>query len=258
VKKATTPSSKTATRSAKARADAHVDELDAAFVGKLLPYLRMLRGYTRLKADGLQNVPEGPAILAANHTGWLGLDYALTAVVLHDEAGRTPRGMVHAAWFLAPATASFARKVGLSKVSKASMAAALRQGHLVMVFPEGERGAFRPGEDYTTSEFARGFVRVAAAEGIPIVPVAILGGAESNPVGRTIRSYEELLRLQIPVPTNVLPKPVKWRIRFLPPVDAAGLDPGDAKAMHAAADGVRATIQEALGRLQAERGHPYL
>ncbi|HEX2067013.1 MAG TPA: 1-acyl-sn-glycerol-3-phosphate acyltransferase [Candidatus Thermoplasmatota archaeon] len=122
------------------RREADRDGLDPGTIAKLLPALRALRGYTRLKADGLRHVPDGPAILAANHTGWLGLDYALTALVLHDEAGRTPRGMVHAAWFSNPVTARFARQVGLSRVSKEAMARQLRDGHLVMVFPEGEKG----------------------------------------------------------------------------------------------------------------------
>ena len=238
------------------------DPFDPAFVDKLLPYFRALRGYTRLKADGLQHVPKrGPAILAANHTGWLGLDYALAALVVHDEKDRTPRGLVHSAWFVAPATAQFAGKVGLSKVSKESMAQALRDRHLVMVFPEGEKGAFRPGSDYKLTEFARGFVRVAMAERVPIIPVAILGGEESNPVEKTIKSYEQLLKMQIPVPTNLLPKPVKWRIRFLPPIKFPKGEPSDAddkKTVHAVAEDVQARIQAALDSLKVERGHPYI
>jgi 1-acyl-sn-glycerol-3-phosphate acyltransferase len=245
-----------------AAGEAAKDPFDAAFVAKFLPYLRALRGYTRLKADGLANVPKrGPALLVANHTGWLGLDYALAALVLQDEKGRTPRGLVHAAWFLAPAGRQFAGKVGLAKVSKEAMAAALRAGHLVMVFPEGEKGAFRPGSDYKLTEFARGFVRVAMAERVPIVPVAILGGEESNPVERTISSYEELLKMPIPVPTNLLPKPVKWRIRFLPRLSFAKAKAGDAddaRAVHAVAADVQARIQAALDRLKVERGHPYI
>lgn len=245
----------------KKAAPAAKDPFDPDFVAKLLPYLRALRGYTRLKADGLQHVPKrGPAILAANHTGWLGLDYALTALVLQDEAGRTPRGLVHAAWFLAPATAMFAGKVGLSKVSKDAMAEAVHRRQLVMVFPEGEKGAFRPDSGYKVSEFARGFVRVAMAEGVPIVPVAILGGEESNPVEKTIKSYEQLLKMAIPVPMNIMPKPVKWRIRVLPPVrfKRGATDPDDTKTVHAVAADVQARVQEALDRLKVERGNPYI
>lgn len=238
------------------------DTLDPQFVGKFLPYLRALRGYTRLKVDGLENIPKtGAAILAANHTGWLGLDYALAALVVHDEVGRTPRGMVHEAWFLAPATAQFAAKMGLSKVSKESMAEQLERDHLVMVFPEGEHGAFRPSSNYEVLEFARGFVRVAMQKGVPIIPVAILGGEESNPVDKTITSYEQLLKLPLIIPTNLLPKPVKWRIRFLPPLDFEGFEPSDADdaaRVHAIAKDVRSRVQAAIRTLQKERGNPYI
>jgi 1-acyl-sn-glycerol-3-phosphate acyltransferase len=245
----------------KATPPAAQDGLDPSVIAKLLPALRALRGYTRLKADGLQHLPKGPAILAANHTGWLGLDYALTALVLHDERDRTPRGLVHAAWFSNPVTARFARQIGLSKVSKESMAAQLARGHLVMVFPEGEKGAFRAASGYEVLEFARGFVRVAMAQRVPVVPVAILGGEESNPVDRTLKGYEEMLKLQLPVPRNILPKPVKWRIRFLPPIDFSSAKPEDADdtdRVHAIAADVRSRVQKALRQLEKERGHPYL
>lgn len=242
-----------------AKSGAGVDGLDLDFLDSILPYFRGLRGYTRLKVDGLEHVPqEGPAILAANHTGWLGLDYALAALVLHDEAGRIPRGLVHQAWFIAPQTAQFAAKVGLTKVSKEAMAKELAAGNLVIVFPEGEKGAFRAGTGYQLSEFARGFVRVAMAEKVPIVPVAILGGEESNPVDRTIDSYEKLLKMPIPVPRNLIPKPVKWRIRFLPAIEVAGKDAGDRDMVHAVARDVQDVIQKALDQLKVERGNPYL
>lgn len=235
-------------------------DVDPHTLHGLIPFVRALRHYTRLHAEGLENVPlKGPALLVANHTGWLGLDYALTALLLHDECERMPRGMVHSAWFLTPQTAHFAQRVGLSKVSKESMAAELRDGNLVLVFPEGEKGAFRKATGYRLTEFARGFVRVAVQEDVPVVPVAILGGEEANPVDRTLESYEQLLKMPIPVPRNLFPKPVKWRIRFLPArrLGAQVPDAGDRDAVHAAAEAVRAEIQGALDQLKVERGHPY-
>lgn len=237
-------------------------EPDLAFVAKLAPWLGALKGYTRLQTSGLEHIPKtGPAILAANHTGWLGLDYALTVYSVYEATGRIPRGLVHDAWFQNPATAQFARKVGLTQVSKDAMAHALEDGHLVMVFPEGEKGAFRPASDYMVEEFARGFVRVALQTGAPVIPVAVLGGEEANPVGSRIESYQDLLKMGIPLPKNVFPKPVKWRIRFLPPVSFGTLGPGDVKdsaAMHEVAEQVRAKIQAELRTLKTERGHPYL
>lgn len=245
----------------RARTPPAPDPFDPKFVSRMLPFLRALRGYARLRVDGLENVPKsGPAILAANHTGWLGLDYSFAALVLHDELGRTPRGLVHDAWFMAPATAEFAGKVGLLKVSKPMLRKAIKAGNLVLVFPEGERGAFRPASGYQTTEFARGFVRVAMATKCPVVPVAILGGEEANPVDRTIESYESLLKLRLPVPQNIWPRPVKWRMRFLPPVDFSDFkarDADDAEVVHGLAEDVRARVQAALDVLKTERGDPY-
>ncbi len=264
------PAAKAGAKKAKAASQAGMqnlaklekDELDPEFIAKFLPYLRALRGYTRLKVDGIENLPkEGPAILAANHTGWLGLDYALTALVIQDEVQRTPRGMVHEAWFQTPATAQFAAKAGLSKVSKDSMAKQAKAGHLVMVFPEGEHGAFRESSNYEVLEFARGFVRVAMQTGVPVVPVAILGGEESNPVDKTIKSYEQLLKMPLIIPANLIPKPVKWRIRFLPALDFSAFDASDADdaaRVHRIAKDVQTRVQRALRTLQKERGNPYI
>jgi 1-acyl-sn-glycerol-3-phosphate acyltransferase len=240
------------------------DGPDLAFVARLAPFLRTLRNYTRLQVAGLDHVPEaGPAILAANHTGWLGLDYALTALSVYDGLGRLPRGMAHAAWFKAPATRTFARKAGLFEVTKDAMREQLARGELVMLFPEGEKGAFRPGSDYALEPFARGFVRVAMQAQVPVVPVAVLGGEESNPVGARIESYEALLNIKggLPIPRNLLPKPVKWRIKFLPPIPFAGCTAADAEdsaRVHAVAEDVRTRIQRELRKMKVERGHPYL
>lgn len=240
------------------------DGPDLAFVERLAPFFRTLRAYTRLQVAGLDHVPEtGPAILAANHTGWLGLDYALTALSVYDGLGRLPRGMAHAAWFKAPATRTFARKAGLFEVTKGAMREQLSKGELVMLFPEGEKAAFRPGSDYTLDPFARGFVRVAMATQVPVVPVAVLGGEESNPVGARIESYEQLLNMKggLPIPRNLLPKPVKWRIKFLRPIpfkDFQESDAADADRVHAIAEDVRTRIQRELRKMKVERGHPYL
>lgn len=234
------------------------------FLQRVTPAFRRLRNYARLKADGLEHVPEtGPAILAANHTGWLGLDYAFTALTVFDGMERVVRGMAHPAWFKAPQTARFARRLGLFEISKGAIRERLDAGDLVMVFPEGEKGAFRPGSDYTLEPFARGFVRVAMASQVPVVPVAVLGGEEANPVGSRIESYEELINMKggLPIPKNLIPKPVKWRIRFLPPIDFSGYseaDTGDRDRVHGMAEDVRTRVQKELRKMKVERGNPYL
>lgn len=237
-------------------------ELDLPFVEKLLPFFQRIRTYTRLRVSGVEHVPRGPALLVANHTGWLGLDYALTALSVYDDQDRIVRGMAHDAWFKAKPTAEFAGKCGIIPISKDAMCERLHAGDLVMLFPEGERGAFKVGSDYQLEPFARGFVRVAMESGVPVVPVAILGGEESNPVGRRVESYEQLLQLKggLPVPKNLLPKPVKWRIRFLPPVDYSSYvgESGNQELVHRLAAEMQQRIQDELQVLKKERGHPYI
>ncbi len=236
---------------------------DMEFLEKLLPWFRRIRDYTRLKVFGLEHIPTtGPALLVGNHTGWLGLDYALTALSVFEADGRLVRGMAHEAWFKNKTTAEFARKCGIIPISKDALRQSLADGEIVMMFPEGERGAFRPGSDYTLEPFARGFIRVGMELHCPIIPVAILGGEESNPVGRRIESYEELLNLRggLPIPKNLWPKPVKWRIRFLPPMVLSEYGPEDAAdhdLVHSLAEATRARIQREVRILKAERGHAY-
>ncbi len=244
--------------------DAVADGLDMQFVERMLPVFRRIRNYSRLKVDGLEHVPEeGAGLLVGNHTGWLGLDYVFTALSVHDAYDRVVRGMAHRAWFGNPATAGFARKAGIIEISKEAMRERLDAGDLVMMFPEGEKGAFKPGKDYTLEEFARGFVRVAFETGVPVVPVCILGGEEANPVGTRIESYEELVNMKggLPIPKNLIPKPVKWRIRFLSPLDLAEYGPedaADADLVHSIAEHTRARMQRELRKMKVERGNPYL
>lgn len=237
--------------------------VDVAFLRKLIvPVFQRLRDYSRLKVDGLDHVPsEGPALLVANHTGWLGLDYAFTALSVHEGIDRIVRGMAHPAWFANAATAKFATRCGITQITKDAIREQIDDGRLVLMFPEGEKGAFRPGSDYQLEPFARGFIRIALETGAPVVPVCILGGEEANPVGTRIESYEELVNMKggLPIPRNLIPKPVKWRIRFLPAqtFDQGAEAAGDHDLVHGLAEATRATIQAELKKLKLERGHPY-
>lgn len=238
------------------------DPMDLAYVEKILPVFKRLRNYSRVQMDGLEHIPGGPALLVGNHTGWLGLDYIFTALSIYEGLDRPVRGMAHPAWFQNPATKRFAEKCGVIKISKDAIKERLLGGDLVMMFPEGEKGAFRPGSDYQLEPFARGFIRVAMETGIPVIPVCILGGEEANPVGSRIESYEQLVNMKggLPIPKNLIPKPVKWRIRALPAIDLAGYggaDAADHDLVHSLAENTRARIQRELRVMKIERGNPY-
>lgn len=242
--------------------EAVAGKVDESLLHRLGPLYTALSLYSRLAVTGIERLPDrGPALLAANHTGWLGLDYALLALAVYKARGRVVRGLVHPAWFAQPKVADFASRVGLAVISKESMRGLLAEGELVNVFPEGEQGAFKAGSDYQLQDFARGYVRVGMETRAPVFPVAILGGEEANPSLGRAESYQQLLGSPLPIPSfPFLPKPVKWRIRFLPPVDMSGYaaaDAADAEKVHRLNDEIRAAIQRELEVMRRERGHPY-
>lgn len=238
--------------------------IDPLLIEKFLPTLNLLHSYCRVQVEGLHHLPKGPALLAANHTGWIGLDYANVAVTIYEERHRVLRGIVHPLWFAHPTVGDVARRLGLVPARKDLMVGLLRAGELVLVFPEAEQGAFKtttPSTLYHLQEFKRGFVRAAMATGVPIIPVAIVGGEEANPVLHRLSGLERLFHVPVPVPHNLLPYPVKWRVSFLPPLPMDGYakrDAADRALVHKIARRVRRQIRAEIKIQLAKRGHKYL
>ncbi|HLE47328.1 MAG TPA: lysophospholipid acyltransferase family protein [Candidatus Thermoplasmatota archaeon] len=244
--------------------DAQLGEVDDSLIRRILVPYKLIRSYCRVTVEGLDRLPVGRAILAANHTGWLGLDYANLAVTIHDGIGRIVRGVVHEAWFANKKIGDVAKRLGLVPASIDSMVALLKQGRLVVIFPEGEHGAFKAVTEetkYKLFEFRRGFVRAAMAAKAPIVPVAIVGGEEANPSLATLKLTDRLFRLPLPVPQNVLPYPVKWRISFLDPIPMSkyrAKDITNKPLVHKIAADVQGLIQDELEVQLKKRGNKYL
>ena len=72
---------------------------------------------------------------------------------------------------------------------------------------------------------------------------------------------QEAIKMGLPIPKNLVPRPVKWRIRFLPPVDFSGFtaeDAGDSERVHGLATSIRDKVQRELRKLQVERGNPWI
>lgn len=237
-----------------------VHEVDPAVLAKWLPALRRLRRYCRLEVEGLENLPDGPAILVANHTGWAGLDYANLFVTVHDDAHRTPRVAVHPSYFRTEKMRDVAERMGFYEVSVQTSMRLLDEKGLVSFFPEAEEGNFKPiWKRYQLQPFRPGFARVALASLSPVVPVVIVGGEDANPTLGRVRPLEDLLDMPIPVPLSVLPLPVKWRIAFLPPVDPSKYleDEPDRDLAEVMAEDLRGKMQVALREQLKKRGNPF-
>jgi len=238
-----------------------VDGIDRSFVERLAEPFRHVRSYCRVTVEGLENVPAGKAVVVANHTGWTGLDHANLFLTLYDDLGRVLRTAVHPTFFRVPLVRELAPRLGFFEVSVKRSMDILDEGGLILFFPEAEEGNFKSiFKRYELQAFKPGFARVALAANAPVVPVVILGGEEANPSLGTLPTKDRV-GIDLPIPVNVVPFPVKWRIKFMKPVHPDSYLEGDVVDLDVAArmaEDLRAQMQAELYRQLEKRGNPFL
>jgi 1-acyl-sn-glycerol-3-phosphate acyltransferase len=189
---------------------------------RVMPHfvMEIARKYFRLKVEGTENIPKrGAALIAPNHSGYSGFDAFLLSHEIFRATGRVPRTLTHHLWFLTPVTSVPAEKVGFIEATMANGLTQLKKNNLVVLFPEGEYGNFKPTtERYQLQEFRRGFIRMALLRQCPIIPTLVLGAEETHINLAQLKFTKYLRGVVLPLPLNIIPLPAKWKIRFLPPV----------------------------------------
>lgn len=220
--------------------------------------LEIMRKYFRLEVTGIENIPRrGGAVIAPNHSGYAGFDAVLLAHILQTEGKRVPRVLTHHFWFLTEATAIPAQKMGFTEATYENGVNALRKKNLVVLFPEGEQGNFKPTTQmYQLQDFKRGFVRMALETGSPIIPAIILGAEETHINLSKLKLTKFLRGTVLPLPLNIIPLPAKWRIHFLEPIHLPhkpeAMD--DPELVHEIAHEVQEIMQAALKKEIKKRG----
>jgi 1-acyl-sn-glycerol-3-phosphate acyltransferase len=251
----------------RATGDYHID--DTGFDRDLtenvfLPLLRpWYRGYWRIDATGIGNIPEsGAALLVSNHSGTLPIDALMVKLGVFDERGRHLRLLAADLALSMPFVGELARKGGSTLACDEDAQRLLRSGELVGVFPEGFKGVGKPfSERYRLQRFGRGgFVEVALRAQVPIIPVAVVGAEEIYPMIGNIKPLARLFGFPyFPVtptfpllgPLGLLPLPSKWVIEYGEPIDTTAFSAdavNDPMFVFNLTDQVRDTIQQMLYR----------
>ncbi len=231
-----------------------------ALIYRVFPRLlaELMRKYFRVEVEGIENIPKhGPVVIAPNHSGFTAFDAILLAHILQKDAKRVARVMTHHLWFFSKTIAIPAQKIGFVEATYENGVRYLKKNNLIVLFPEGENGNFKPSSQrYELQEFKRGFVRMALETKSAIVPTLIVGAEEANINLSQLRFTKFLKGMVIPIPLNILPLPVKWKIKFLAPVDlpfsAAAKD--DRELVHDLCQEIQERMQKSLIAEVKKRG----
>jgi 1-acyl-sn-glycerol-3-phosphate acyltransferase len=193
------------------------------------PMAQVYRHYLKVTAFGLENVPaRGRALIIANHSGGLGWDASmiLSSLLLNDEAPRLGQGMAEYFLTRTPFMRPWLRRLGHLTGLPEHGEQLLHDERLVMVFPEGARGAGKLYKDrYKLVRFGTGFMRLALKTGAPIIPTAFIGGEETFPQLYHIKWLAKLVNGPfVPVAPQLLllPLPVACQVYYGPPMQFEG------------------------------------
>ncbi|MBK7582295.1 MAG: acyltransferase family protein [Myxococcales bacterium] len=221
------------------------------------------RLWFRTEVRGLDNVPEGRALLIANHSGQIPIDGAMigSALFLDHDPPRMIRAMVEKWSQTLPFVSTFFSRVGQVVGVPENARRLLMMGELLLVFPEGTRGISKPfTERYQLQEFGVGFMRLAIETDTPIVPVAVVGAEEQYVNIGNVRWLARMLGMpifpiipQVFVPGGQMPLPTKYHVTFGEPLRFQGDADEDDAVIEEKVAVVRHCIQSMLNRGLKER-----
>jgi 1-acyl-sn-glycerol-3-phosphate acyltransferase len=213
------------------------------------------RHYFRSEVRGIEGLPKGRVLLAANHSGQIPLDAAMigAALFMDAEPPRFMRAMVEKWSQTLPFVSLLFSRVGQVPGLPENARRLLEQDEALLVFPEGAKGIAKPFDKrYQLGDFGLGFVRLAMETKTPIVPVAVVGAEEQYVSIANLEGLAKALRMpafpiipQMLLPLGFLPLPVRYRIQFGTPMHITG-DCDDEEAVVAAADRVKSSIDRML------------
>jgi 1-acyl-sn-glycerol-3-phosphate acyltransferase len=255
---------------------ADLDQRDPDYIRDQLPGLWLLASvYFRADVRGLDRIPsEGPVLLVGNHSGGnVPPDTFVFTLAFSTYFGveRPFYQLAHNLVVSAPPLVGL-RKFGTVAASHENAQLALKSGAALLVYPGGDYEVFRPTWERHKVDFGgrKGYVRLAREAGVPIVPIASVGGQESvlfvsrgQWLAKLLR-FDKMFRLKsVPIaiapPWGLVigdlaghfPLPAKIVIEAQDPIDVDG----DDQAVH---DKVMASLQGGVDRLAGERRFPVI
>ncbi len=244
--------------------------LDPAYEQRVLPFFKLLyERWFRVRTEGLDRVPTtGRALVVANHSGTVPWDGVMLKMAVQLEHSRRDfRWLAEDFVFHMPFLGAFMNRIGAVRACQENAERLLGRDALVAVFPEGIKGIgklFR--QRYQLQRFGRGgYIKLALRMRTPIIPTAVIGAEETNPLLFKVTRVTRGLGLPyVPVtptfpllgPLGLVPAPTRWRIVFGEPIELDEHGPEaaeDAVLVNRLNERVRNTIQGMIDQALAQR-----
>lgn len=169
-----------------------------------------------VEIEGVERVPEGRALIVANHT--FGFDIVFPMAAVHQRTGRVVWSLGEHAWWRWPFLRRLAVNVGTVDGTQENAGALLSRDQLVLVLPGGLRESVKPRElRYRLLWGHRyGFVRAAIEHRAPLVPLAAIGADDLfDLVGDPFARGKRLLgRFAVPLPRPWAGLPIPHRVKL--------------------------------------------
>ncbi|UXA13462.1 acyltransferase family protein [Mycobacterium sp. SMC-8] len=259
---------------------ADLDQRDADYIREQLPGLWLLASlYFRADVRGLDRIPpDGPVLLVGNHSGGnLPPDTFVFTLAFCSYFGveRPFFQLAHNLVVSMPGLGSL-RKFGTVAANHDNATLALTSGGALLVYPGGDYEVFRPSWKRHEVDFGgrKGYVKLAREAGVPIVPIASVGGQEAalfldrgqwlarllmvDKIAR-LKSVPILLAppwgLAVSDMVPRLPLPTKITIEVQDPIAPDEIAAGDDDTIHTKVEGA---LQSAVDRLASERRFPVI
>ncbi len=218
----------------------------------IVPLTRALKAWYRPRVHGLERVPlDRPVVYVAKHPrGYLYLEVMLLGLLTFWDSPRIPfRPMEkrNTSLHRIPGLSWLRRHVGTIEATEEAGLAALRGGESVLLFPGGTRELYGR-EDRLEWRGRRGYARLAALAGAPVVPVAMAGADQQHPLRLRLGRRSSLWLPPFPLP---VPLDYWFGAPLQPPPDA------EADRVAAFAEEVASATQALLDRAAQARRSPW-
>ncbi len=189
--------------------DVNFDVKSSTYMLKFLKFVTkpFFKTYIRIDAEGIENIPDQPVIIAPNHQSFM--DGLLIANVLENKLLNKTYFFAKEKNIKSKISQFFAKNsnilvLNLNKDLKQTLqkiAAVIKKGNNMVIFPEGARS-----RDGKVMDFKKSFAILSKELNVPVIPVVIKGAYEKFSIG------------------SKFPKPGKIQLKFLKPIYPENFD----------------------------------